>query len=91
MIVAFIIGGLRELGEPARKALIVDLAHASVRGRSVGIYYLVRGLAVFPASILGGWLWSMNATFPFLAAFAVGVVGVITYAFSRTETDTHNS
>lgn len=86
MIVAFVIGGLRELGEPARKALIVDLAHESLRGRSVGIYYLVRGLAVFPASILGGWLWSMNARLPFLAAFGVGIVGVIIYAFSRTET-----
>jgi len=86
MVAAFVIGGLRELGEPARKALIVDLAHASVRGRSVGIYYLVRGLAVFPASILGGWLWSMNTGLPFVVAFGVGVAGVLTYAFSRTET-----
>ena len=86
MIVAFIIGGLRELGEPARKAMIVDLAHASVRGRSVGIYYLVRGLAVFPASILGGWLWSMDARLPFIVAFGVGIIGAITYALSRTET-----
>jgi hypothetical protein len=26
MILAFVVGGLREIGEPARKAMIVDLA-----------------------------------------------------------------
>jgi hypothetical protein len=37
LIVAYMIGGLREIGEPSRKAMIVDLAHDNIRGRSVGL------------------------------------------------------
>ena len=33
-VLAFVIGGLREIGEPARKALIVDLAEPHLRARS---------------------------------------------------------
>jgi MFS family permease len=77
---AFIIAGLRETGEPARKALILDLAAASVRGRAVGLYYLLRGLAVFPASLVGGWLWTLDRRLPFYIAFAVGVAGFLVHA-----------
>src|SRR2546427_2104050 len=42
LVLAFVVGGLREIGEPARKALIVDLAEPEVRARSIGLYYLIR-------------------------------------------------
>src|SRR5438094_903721 len=42
LVVAFVVGGLRELGEPSRKALIVDLAEPTLRARSIGLYYLIR-------------------------------------------------
>jgi len=77
---AFVVGGLRETGEPARKALIVDLASAGARGRAVGLYYLIRGLAVFPASLVGGWLWTIDRRLPFYAAFAVGAAGFLVHA-----------
>jgi MFS family permease len=77
---AFVVAGLRETGEPARKALIVDLAAAGARGRAVGLYYLLRGLAVFPAPLVGGWLWMMDRRLPFYVAFAVGVVGFAVHA-----------
>jgi len=35
LVAAFVVGGLRELGEPARKALIVDLAPPNMRAPSV--------------------------------------------------------
>ncbi len=79
LILAFVIGGLREVGEPARKALIVDLSAESLRGRTVGLYYLIRGLIVFPASLLGGWLWTLDPTIPFYTAFAIGVIGALYY------------
>lgn len=80
LVVAFVLAGLRETGEPARKALILDLAAAGARGRAVGLYYLLRGLAVFPASLVGGWLWSLDRRLPFYAAFAVGVAGCLAHA-----------
>ncbi|HEY7214505.1 MAG TPA: MFS transporter [Thermoanaerobaculia bacterium] len=77
---AFVVAGLRETGEPARKALIVDLAAAGARGRGVGLYYLFRGLAVFPAPLVGGWLWTIERRLPFYTAFAVGVAGFLVHA-----------
>jgi hypothetical protein len=76
LAVAFVIGGLREIGEPARKATIIDLTGTLARARTVGTYYLIRGLVVFPASLAGGLLWNYNNHFPFYAAFAAGMVGV---------------
>lgn len=79
LVLAFVTAGLREVGEPARKAMIVDLAPASARGRAVGMYYLIRGLTVFPASIVGGWLWAVSHQSLFYVAFAAGVVGCLVY------------
>jgi len=81
LVGAFVIAGLREIGEPARKALIVDLAAPQARGRAVGMYYLIRGLVVFPASILGGYLYVINPKTPFIVASLVGAAGAALYAF----------
>ncbi len=85
VFVAFIIAGLRELGEPARKALIVDLIEETMRGRTIGLYYLIRGLIVFPASIAGGLLWTISPNLPFYAAFFIGVLAVLVIAFWNSE------
>jgi predicted MFS family arabinose efflux permease len=80
-VVAFVAAGLWEVGEPARKALIVDLAPAGARGRAVGLYYLLRNLSIVPASILGGLLWrTLGPGAMFYAAFAAGVAGFLFYA-----------
>ena len=80
---AFIIAGLREIGEPARKALIVDLAEKSHKGRSIGLYYLIRETIMIPASLLGGLLWDISPQTMFLAAFVVGTLGVVIFAKSN--------
>jgi MFS family permease len=72
---AYVVGGLREIGEPARKALIVDLADAGARGRSVGLYYALRGFAVAGASAVGGLLWTVRPALTFFAAAALGALG----------------
>jgi MFS family permease len=80
-VAAFVVGGLREIGEPARKALITDLGHA---GRDYGLYYLLRGLAVAPAALAGGWLWQHNPGWPFAIAGALGVTGACLYLIRST-------
>jgi MFS family permease len=77
---AFVIGGLREVGEPSRKALIVDLAEPALRARTVGLYYLIRSVAVAPAAVVGGVLFERAAGLPFLVAAAIGVVGTGVFA-----------
>jgi MFS family permease len=79
---AFVIGGLREIGEPARKALILDLVPGRARARGVGLYYLIRSLAITPAAVTGGLLWKVAPEVPFLLAGAIGLLG--TALFSAT-------
>jgi MFS family permease len=85
LVIAFIIGGLREIGEPARKAMIVDFAEPNLRARSVGLYYLLRSLAITPAAAVGGLLWKISPQTPFVVAGMFGVVG--TFAFMATIRD----
>ncbi len=82
LVIAFIIGGLREIGEPARKAMIVDFAEPQLRARSVGLYYLLRSLAITPAAAIGGLLWKFAPQTPFVLAGAFGVAG--TFIFIAT-------
>ena len=77
LLAAWIVGGLSEIGEPARKALIVDLADSAARGRTVGIYYSLRGFAVAGAAAIGGALWTIRPALTFETAAALGVVGTL--------------
>ena len=79
LIVAYVIGGLREIGEPSRKAMIVDLAHDNIRARSVGLYYLVRSLSITPAAAIGGLLWQIAPEVPFIIAGVIGLVGTAVF------------
>jgi MFS family permease len=85
LIAAFVIGGLREIGEPARKAMIVDLVRPSLRGRSIGLYYLVRRVTIAPAAFVGGVLWNVAPALPFWIAGAIGLVGVVLFAATVDE------
>jgi MFS family permease len=79
LALAFVIAGLREAGEPARKAMIVDLSAEGMRARTVGLYYMVRSLAVTPAAAIGGMLWLLHPAVPFWLAAATGVAGTVVF------------
>lgn len=85
LVIAFVIGGLREIGEPARKAMIVDFAEEGLRARSVGLYYLIRSLSITPAAAVGGWLWTITPEVPFITAAVIGLVGTIVFAATVEE------
>src|SRR6266699_3748325 len=85
VVLAFVIGGLREIGEPARKAMIVDFARENVRARSVGLYYLVRSLSITPAAAIGGLLWKITPQAPFIIAGIIGVLGTLVFAATVEE------
>jgi MFS family permease len=85
LIFAFILGGLREIGEPSRKAMIVGFAHQQLRARTVGLYYLVRSLSITPASVIGGLLWRVRPETPFVAAGIIGVLGTLLFALTVEE------
>jgi MFS family permease len=79
LVIAFIVGGLREIGEPARKAMIVDSANPQLRARTVGLYYLMRSFAVTPAAAVGGLLWKFTPQTPFLIAGVFGIAGAFLF------------
>lgn len=85
IVIAFVIGGLREIGEPARKAMIVDFAQDNVRARSVGLYYLIRSLSITPAAAIGGLLWSIAPEVPFIVAGVIGMIGAFVFAITVEE------
>ncbi len=85
LVLAFVIGGLREIGEPARKAMIVDFAKENVRARSVGLYYLVRSLSITPAAAIGGLLWKITPQVPFITAGIIGILGTLVFAATVEE------
>ncbi len=85
LVIAFVIGGLREIGEPARKAMIVDFAREDMRARSVGLYYLIRSLSITPAAAIGGLLWKITPEVPFIVAAVIGLLGTIVFVATVEE------
>ena len=80
LIVAFIIRGLKEFGEPTRKALIMDLAPEDKKAGMFGLYYLIRDVIVSLAAFGGAFLWNISPEVNFFVATGFGVLGVIVFA-----------
>jgi len=55
-----IIRGMKEFGEPTRKALIIDLAPEDKKARTFGVYYLLRDIVVSMAVFGGAFLWDAS-------------------------------
>ena len=79
LVIAFVIRGLKEFGDPSRKALIISYSDAGKRGQMVGTYYLVRDLIVSTGAIFGAYLWKLGPALNFLGAAAIGAAGTIFY------------
>ena len=60
MVIAFIIRGMKEFGEPTRKALIMDLAPEGRKASTFGVYYLIRDIVVSVAAFGGAFLWDAS-------------------------------
>jgi MFS family permease len=85
LVLAFIVGGLREIGEPARKALILEFVRPDVRARGVGLYYLIRCVAIAPAATIGGLLWRTAPELPFVLAGGIGLMGTALFTLTVDE------
>ncbi len=81
LVLAFILRGFKEFGEPTRKALIMDLAPENCKAGMFGLYYLVRDVFVSVAAFGGAFLWLISPTTNFLVAFSFGVAGTLGFAF----------
>ncbi|MCE5277484.1 MAG: MFS transporter [Planctomycetaceae bacterium] len=81
LVAAFVLRGLKEFGEPTRKALIMDLAPEDRKAAIFGLYYLLRDVLVSVAAFGGAWLWAISAEVNLLTAFIFGVIGTMWFIF----------
>ncbi len=92
LAVAFVIRGLKEFGEPTRKALIMDLAPEHAKAGTFGTYYLIRDVIVSLAAFGSAFLWNISPQVNFLTAFGFGVAGTVIFAiFGRDIASTPHS
>jgi MFS family permease len=84
-VIAFIIRGLKEFGEPTRKSLILALAPEGAKAGTFGTYYLIRDVIVSVAAFGGAWLWKASPHTNFFIATAFGALGLI-YFILRVKT-----
>jgi MFS family permease len=80
LILAFILRGLKEFGEPTRKSLIMDLSPQSCQAGMFGLYYLIRDVFVSVAALGGAFLWQISPETNFITAFIFGIIGTVGFA-----------
>jgi MFS family permease len=85
LVLAFILRGLKEFGEPTRKALIMDLAPENRKAAMFGLYYMMRDIIVSLAAFGGAFLWMISPQVNFIVAFAFGVIGTLSFALAGTD------
>ncbi len=76
LALAFVVRGLKEFGEPARKALIIGEAAPALRARTYGAYYLIRDCVVTGGSFVGAGLWKLGPVWNFGGAALFGAAGM---------------
>ena len=80
LIPAFILRGLKEFGEPTRKALIMDLSPDRCKAGMFGLYYLIRDVFVSVAALGGAFLWQISPQMNLITAFVFGIIGTLGFA-----------
>jgi MFS family permease len=84
LVAVFVLRGLKEFGEPTRKALIMDLAPEGRKAAMFGLYYLMRDVIVAFAAFGGALLWRVSPELNLLVAFGFGVLGTLWFAWRGT-------
>jgi hypothetical protein len=84
LVITYVVNGLRELGEPARKAMISSGFDPAVRARAIGLYWGLRSFAFCPAPLVAAFLWSrIGPDLTFLIGGAIGLAGTAWFALQR--------
>jgi MFS family permease len=77
LVIAFVVRGLKEFGEPTLKAMIMDFALEKAQVRTVGVYYFIRDFVVSFAALLGARLWKISPNVNLITAALFGAAGTL--------------
>jgi MFS family permease len=91
LVLAFVLRGLKEFGEPTRKALIMDLSPDHCKAGMFGLYYLIRDIFVSLAAFGGAFLWQISPRTNLIAAFFFGIIGTVGFAIYGRDISPVNS
>ncbi|MBF0499459.1 MAG: MFS transporter [Candidatus Riflebacteria bacterium] len=91
LVIAFILRGLKEFGEPTRKALILDLAPEGRKAETFGRYYLYRDIVVSVGAFSGALLWMISPKANLLTASAFGLLGTLWFLWKGEDEPTLSS
>jgi hypothetical protein len=84
LVATYVLNGLRELGEPARKALISTGFPPNIRARAVGLYWGLRSFAFCPAPLVAAYSWhKLGPDATFLIGGSIGLLGTAWYAVTQ--------
>ncbi|MFQ5344103.1 MAG: MFS transporter [Anaerolineae bacterium] len=71
------------LTEGVQRAYAADLVPDHLRGTAFGVYHTLTGLALFPASLVAGWLWqTIGVPAPFFYGAAMSGLAVAIFVFA---------
>ena len=79
LVIAFIIRGFKEFGEPARKSQIMEFAPEGKKALYFGAFYFYRDIFVTVGVILGGALWVIKPELNLVTAAFFGLASCLVY------------
>jgi MFS family permease len=84
VIVLFILfGAFYSIDEAQSKAFIADI-EPERRGTAIGLYNFITGLVYVPASVVAGYLWTLNPSYTFAVALVTTVTALGAFAALKT-------
>lgn len=88
LFAAFVVYGLREIGEPTRKAVVTALMPEGRKSEGVGVYWGLRAFAISPAPIAGALIWTYWGPQTLMwFATGFGALGLLVFAWASRGLD----
>ena len=87
IILLFILFGIfYAIDEGQSNAYISDLEKTK-RGTAMGLYKFITGIIYLPASIIAGYLWSINSNYAFMFAAIVSIAALVFFLSKKTRSN----
>ncbi|MDE2021959.1 MAG: MFS transporter, partial [Patescibacteria group bacterium] len=85
IIVLFVVFGFfYSIDEAQSKAFIADLEKER-RGSAIGLYNFITGLVYVPASVIAGFLWTLNPSYAFAFALVITFIALIVFVSLKSK------